>query len=114
VIKLPEKSKQEKAASHKQDKIGEAANNPTVKCLMNTKTPDYKAVETMLDSGRKERPASAPSNYSMSVPCKYKANQVISHDTVTRFDRFTENLFKLRTVRTEVKKIALCLLVATM
>jgi len=64
VIKLPEKSKQEKAAIHKQDKIGKAANNPFVKSLMNTKTPDYKAVEKLLESGRSKRPASAPSNYA--------------------------------------------------
>ena len=40
VIKLPEKSKQEKAAIHKQDKIGKAANSHVVKDLMKTKTPD--------------------------------------------------------------------------
>ena len=62
VIKLPEKSKQEKAAIHKQDKIGKAANNPLVKSLMNTKTPDYKAVEKLLDSGRTSRSASATSS----------------------------------------------------
>ena len=40
VIKLPEKTKQEKAAIHKQDKIGKAANSHVVKDLMKTKTPD--------------------------------------------------------------------------
>ena len=55
-------SKQEKAAIHKQDKIGKAANNPIVKSLMNTKTPDYKAVEKMLESGRTDRQAFGPSS----------------------------------------------------
>ena len=40
VIKLPEKSKQDKAPIHKQDKIGKAANSHVVKDLMKTKTPD--------------------------------------------------------------------------
>jgi hypothetical protein len=63
VIKLPKKSKQEKAAIHKQDKIGKAANSPTVKSLMNTKKPDYKAVEMMLESGRANT-KSAPTDYA--------------------------------------------------
>ena len=67
MIKLPEKSKQEKAAIHKQDKIGKAANSHVVKDLMKTKTPDCKAAETMLDSGRTKRTASAPSKATFSV-----------------------------------------------
>ena len=64
VIKLPEKSKQEQVMIAKQDKIGKAANKPIVKQLMNTKTPDYQAVETMLDSGRTKRPTSGPTDYA--------------------------------------------------
>jgi len=64
VIKLPEKSKQEQVMIAKQDKIGKAANKPIVKQLMNTKTPDYQAVETMLDSGRTRRPTNAPTDYA--------------------------------------------------
>ena len=55
VIKLPEKPKQQQAIINKMDKIGKAANNPHVKQLMNTKTPDYQAVETMMNSGKPER-----------------------------------------------------------
>jgi hypothetical protein len=55
VIKLPEKPKQQQAIINKKDKIGKAANHPHVKQLMNTKTPDYQAVETMMNSGKPER-----------------------------------------------------------
>ena len=52
VIKLPEKPKQQQAIINEKDKIGKAANHPHVKQLMNTKTPDYQAVETMMSSRR--------------------------------------------------------------
>ncbi len=55
VIKLPEKPKQQQAIINKMDKIGKAANNPHVKQLMNTKTPEYQAVETMMDSSKPSR-----------------------------------------------------------
>ena len=55
VIKLQEKPKQEQAIINKKDQIGKAANNPHVKQLMNTKTPDYQAVETIMNSGKPER-----------------------------------------------------------
>jgi GTP-binding protein EngB required for normal cell division len=55
VIKLPEKPKQHQAIINKIDKIGKAANNPHVKQLMNTKTPDYQAVETMMGSSKPSR-----------------------------------------------------------
>ncbi len=55
VIKLPEKPKQQQAIINKKDKIGKAANHPHVKQLMNTKTSDYHAVETMRNSGKPER-----------------------------------------------------------
>ena len=55
VIKLPEKSKQEQAISNKQNKIGKAANNSELKQLLNTKNPDNKLIENMLDSGRTKR-----------------------------------------------------------
>ena len=55
VIKLPEKSKQEQAIINKKDKVGKAANNPELKQLLNSTTPDYKLVENMIDSGRTTR-----------------------------------------------------------
>jgi hypothetical protein len=55
VIKLPEKPKQQQVIINKKDKIGKAANHPHVKQLMNTKTPDYQAVETMMNSGKPAR-----------------------------------------------------------
>jgi hypothetical protein len=55
VLKLPEKPKQQQAIINRKDKIGQAANHPHVKKLMNTKTPDYQAVETMMNSGKPER-----------------------------------------------------------
>jgi GTP-binding protein EngB required for normal cell division len=57
VIKLPEKPKQqlEQVIINKIDKIGKAANNPHVKQLMNNKTPDYQAVETMTESLKPSR-----------------------------------------------------------
>ena len=51
-MKLPEKTKQEQAIINKMDQIGKAAKNSAVKQLMNTKTPDYQAVESILDSER--------------------------------------------------------------
>ena len=64
VVKLPPKTPQQQAVINKQDKVGKAANKPIVKQLMNTKTPDYKAVETMIDSGRTRRPTSGPADYA--------------------------------------------------
>jgi hypothetical protein len=55
VIKLPQKSKQEQAIINKKDKVGKAANNPELKQLLNSTTPDYKLVENMIDSGRTTR-----------------------------------------------------------
>ena len=76
VIKLPEKSKQEQAIINKKDKIGKAANKPIVKQLMNTKTPDYKAVETMLDASRRTaRPTSGPSDYASFAGKNYRTKK---------------------------------------
>ncbi len=47
--------KQEQAIINKKDKIGKAANNPHVKQLMNIKTSDYQAVESMMNSGKPAR-----------------------------------------------------------
>ena len=55
VIKLPEKPKQQQAIINEKDKIGKAANHPHVKQLMNTKTPDYQAVESMMNTGKPAR-----------------------------------------------------------
>ena len=75
VIKLPEKSKQQKAAIHKQDIIGKAANSRALKSLTNTKTPDYKAVETMLESGRANRPKSAPTDYAAFGGTRFRSTK---------------------------------------
>ena len=64
VIKLKPKTKEQQAIINKQDMIGKAANSRAVKSLMNVKTPDYKAVETHLESGRANRPKSAPTSYA--------------------------------------------------
>ena len=58
VIKLPEKSKQEQVMIAKQDKVGKAANNPHVKQLLNTTTPDYQTADTMLFGETKKRATS--------------------------------------------------------
>ncbi len=55
VIKLPEKPKQQQAIINKMDKICKAANGPHVKQLMNSKTPDYQTVETMMESLKPSR-----------------------------------------------------------
>ncbi len=55
VIKLPKKLKQLQAIINKMDKIGKAAKYPHVKLLMNTKTPDYQAVESMMNTGKPTR-----------------------------------------------------------
>ncbi len=55
VIMLPEKPNQQQAIINKIDQIGKAANNPHVKQLMNTKTHDYQAVETMMESSKPSR-----------------------------------------------------------
>ena len=64
VIKLKPKTKAQQAVINKQDIIGKAANSPAVKSLMNTKKPDYQAVETPLQPGRANRPKSAPTDYA--------------------------------------------------
>jgi hypothetical protein len=64
VIKLKPKTKAQQAVINKQDIIGKAANSPAVKSLMNTKKPDYQAVETLLQPGRANRPKSAPTDYA--------------------------------------------------
>ena len=51
----------------------------------------------------------------MSVPCKHKANRVISHDTVASFDQFGQMTFQSSNSQMQNKKnIARCVLVATM
>ena len=47
VIKLPEKSKQEKEAIAKKDKLGKAANNPDVKKLMDKKQIDIQEIQAL-------------------------------------------------------------------
>ncbi len=51
---LPEKPKQEQGVFNRKDKVGKA-NHPHVKHLMNTKAPEYQAVETIMNSGKPER-----------------------------------------------------------
>ena len=76
VVKLPPKTQQQQAVINKQDKIGKAANKPIVKQLMNTKTPDYKAGETMLDSSRRTaRPTSGPSDYASFAGKNYRTKK---------------------------------------
>ena len=66
VIKPAVKPAQAQAILAQQNKVGMAANNPIVKQLMNTTTPNYQAVATMLQSGRSKRPKKikGASNYT--------------------------------------------------
>ena len=55
VIKLKPKTPAQQAVINKQDKVGKAANNRELKQLLNSKTPDYKLAENMIDTGRSTR-----------------------------------------------------------